>query len=163
MRRLCLNIFLLLLLTSCSSPESRLVDQAYNGDLEAVKSALSKGISPDAKSTVGMTALMAAARNNHLQVMEALIQAGANVDARDSNGWTPLMTAAYRGHTAAVKLLIEAGAILDIRNNEGKTAVDLSVDREDRETLTYFYEVIGTKPNTTPANVETRVQGLQDK
>ena len=138
-----------------------MVDSAYNGDGVAVKAALANGVSADAKSPVGMTALMAAARNNHVKVMDLLIGAGANVNARDSNGWTALMTAAYKGHTEAVKTLVDAGAIIDIRNNDGQTAVDLSVERKDGETLSYFYDVIGTKPNTTPANIETQVQQIQ--
>lgn len=134
-----------------------MVDSAYQGDYDAVQAELAAGVSPDAKSPIGMTALMAAARNNNLKIVKLLLDAGANVNAQDSHGWTALMAAAYKGNTEAVRMLIEAGAIIDMRSNEGKTAVDMSVDRKDRETLTYFYDVIGTRPNTTPADIEVRI------
>ena len=138
-----------------------MVDAAYEGDSSAVESALKSGVSADARSPIGMTALMAAARNNHVETMKLLLKSGANVNQKDSNGWTALMAAAHRGHLDAVKTLIEAGAIIDIRSNDGKTAVDLSADRNDAATLSYFYDVIGTKPNTTPGDVPTRVHELE--
>ncbi len=86
-----------------------------------MREALDKGTEVDDTegSTVGMTALMAAARAGQLQAAKLLIAAGAALDRPCRNGETPLMKAAIAGRGPLMRLLTEAGAALEYRNPVG--------------------------------------------
>ncbi len=101
---------------------------AKDGNLEAVKSALARGIPVDVRDAEGMTALHYAAtgggyccggRGRHDDVVKELLAAGATVDARSPQGWTPLMMAATAGRAEIVKRLIVANADVNAFDEEG--------------------------------------------
>jgi len=82
---------------------------ALTGSAVELKKLLDAGMSPNAKTSEGTTALMLAARS--VEKVKLLIDRGADVNARASTGITPLMVAArYRGNTDVVRLLLKKGA-----------------------------------------------------
>lgn len=70
---------------------------AQYGDLERVKSLLSKSADPNQRDSAGYTALHYAARNSHKEVCQMLICCGADINAQTKGGVTALCRAAASG------------------------------------------------------------------
>jgi ankyrin repeat protein len=70
----------------------------------------SKGVSIDARTEDGSTALIVASNTGRTDAVKMLLSLGANPNARANNGWTPLLGAADEGYQEVVKLLLEGGA-----------------------------------------------------
>jgi ankyrin repeat protein len=82
---------------------------ALAGSAEDLRKLLDAGLSPNAKTAGGTTALMMAARD--VEKVRLLVDRGADVNARAATGFTPLMVAArYSGNAEVVRLLLERGA-----------------------------------------------------
>ena len=70
-----------------TSPNERLLKAVEEtGAVTQVKALLEQGADADAKSRIGVTALMAAAGLNHLDIVKLLVENGADVNVRDNNG-----------------------------------------------------------------------------
>jgi ankyrin repeat protein len=97
-----------------------------NGDVDLVKSLLSKGIAPDPQAGENPPLVAAAgAWKNRLALVKALVEAGARAEVRDADGKTPLMEAArWSGDepTEVVKYLLAHGADPKARDRKGVTA-----------------------------------------
>jgi ankyrin repeat protein len=94
-----------------------------NADLDAVRSLLRQGASPNAvdAGSDSLTALTVASGGGYLPVFELLLDAGAKVNGKGKvlyggsdddvvDGITPLWMAAFSGNSAVCKMLIEHGA-----------------------------------------------------
>jgi len=122
LKLLCLVLPLTLIAAGCKSkPEKAnelsksLLQASANGDVDKVKSLLSKGADVDAQDWEG-TALHIAAQYDHKEVVESLIAAGADVNARLRSSVTPLHCAAVYGHKDIADLLINKGA--DVKSTD---------------------------------------------
>ena len=71
----------------------RLCTACERGDVEVVKSLLSKGADKNSVNDDKKTPLVAAAENGHLETVQVLVGAGADVKIADEKGQTPLMHA----------------------------------------------------------------------
>lgn len=92
-------------------PADTLLYAAWNGDLAAVRAALSSGTNPDhVYRHSPRTALMAAAYRGHVDVVNALIAAHADVDLKKIGDGSPLIMAVRGGSTDTVKALLDADA-----------------------------------------------------
>jgi cytohesin len=98
-----------------------LVNEARNGDVDAVRDLLGRGADPNAMFearsetdtspvTGKVTALLFASWAGHTEIAEALLEAGAEPDRGALNGKTSLAAAAGYGHPDIVEALLEAGA-----------------------------------------------------
>ncbi len=85
---------------------------AYDGNLDAVKAELAKGISVDVRNAMRRTPLYNAAKRGHLVIATHLIEQGADVNAIADQGFTPMYVAAQNGHRDIVDLLITKGVDL---------------------------------------------------
>jgi ankyrin repeat protein len=92
------------------------LENAFNGNTEAVTSALKNGMSANQKDENGFPALFVASFNGQVETMKALLDAGADVNLRNPQGVTPLM-AACGPYPKAVRLLLENGADVNATDN----------------------------------------------
>jgi serine/threonine protein kinase len=90
------------------------------GNLEQVKSLISKGADVNAVSADGTTPLMLAAESN-APIVEALLAAGAQVETQDTRGRTALYRASAEGKEDAMRLLIDRQANVNTRAGDLKT------------------------------------------
>jgi len=120
-----------------------LIQLAEEGDLAAIKAAISAGADIGKSGPSGILPLHAAARHGKLAVIQFLVAAGTPVDARDADGWTPLLFAASEGHLEALKHLQAAGADFNAFDHNGATALLLAASNEDLETVRYLLQVEG--------------------
>ena len=104
-----------------SQLDASLLNEARDGNLEAVEDLLGRGADPDAMfeaQTEGaesglsgtVTALLFASWGGHADVVEALLEAGATPDRGAMSGRTPIAGAASYGHADIVEMLLDAGA-----------------------------------------------------
>jgi ankyrin repeat protein len=112
-----------------------LMDAAWQGDADLVKTLLSKGADVAAIDKNGGNALMTAVFSPAVCLygtgaVEALLSKHAPLNARNKLGETALMIAAgYKGSTnscksvKAVQLLLDAGADVNLKDDRGQTAL----------------------------------------
>ena len=89
---------------------------AKEGDIEKVKSLISKGAYVNIRDLRGCTPLSEAAEQGYIDIMELLVAEGADVNADDT--WrrgTPLYLAVLKGNKDVVQFLIDNGAKADGR------------------------------------------------
>ena len=117
---------------------------ARNGDTEAVKQHLAKGVDVNARDTIfGVTPLEWATLLGETETAKLFIQKGADVNLRNKDGATPLHGAVFLGQTEVAELLIQKGADVNARNNQGATPLDTLV--VDWETTEFVATLLGIK------------------
>lgn len=94
---------------------------AYLGLSDAVNELVSEGMMPEAKDSLGWSALHWAAAGGQLDTTKALIEHHADVNVQDELGWTPLHHATRHESPAVAKLLIVKGANVNGTDRYGGT------------------------------------------
>lgn len=115
-------------------PPVSLDEAVIMGNLELVKSLISRGTDVDAKDRLGRTALCQAAKNGHKDVVEILLARGAEINVRDSFGASALHYTAQQSHKDIAELLIVNGADVNTKNNNGQTPVNVAL-RQNRKDI----------------------------
>jgi hypothetical protein len=110
-----------------------LLEAASSGDVDGVRRALSRGISPNTTDSHGRSALMLAALRGALPTVTALIDANADVNAVSAAGDSALMAAVFAGHSDVVRALLARGASAAIQNRDRDTAFEIA-DRRGQAT-----------------------------
>ncbi len=112
-----------------------LMARAFEGNTEAVRELLARGVDINARDSRGHTALMSAALNGHTQTVQFLLDRGAAVDSRDDGGRTALIVAALNGHVESVRLLLDRGANVNTTDKDGATALIAASGEGHSETV----------------------------
>lgn len=111
-----------------------LVEAAFDGDLEELKSWLEKGFHIESSDGRKHTALSESACQGHIHVAEFLLEQGADPNALADNGRSPLWRASFGGHIEMVTLLLEAGGDPASRDKVSmESAYDVSRNDEIRD------------------------------
>jgi ankyrin repeat protein/beta-lactamase regulating signal transducer with metallopeptidase domain len=79
------------------------------GDIEQVKSLISKGADLNVQKEIGNSLLHSAAWYSNEKIMEMLISRGADVNAKNKRDYTPLYSAVWANKINAVKVLVNEG------------------------------------------------------
>ncbi len=118
---------------SAATTDDELIEAARDGDVQAVRALLARGVDPNAATGDGMTALHWAAERNQPRVARVLLEAGATVDSGTRIGaYTPLHLASRRGNSEMVRALLDAGADVHAKTaNSGVTALHLAAGAVD--------------------------------
>ncbi|XP_069702349.1 ankyrin homolog [Periplaneta americana] len=112
---------------------------AWHGSEQIVQYLISRGMNPSAKSWLGLTSLMIAARLGNLPLTDVLLAAKADPQAMNVRGYTALHIAAMFGAPLdVVKLLVKMGANLTAVTSEGHTAVDIAQFYKNQQILSYL-------------------------
>ncbi len=101
--------------------DAHLIDAALEGDASRARRLLDKGADANTTGSLGMTALMFAARGGHADTVTLLLMRGANLQAQSSLGHTALSIAAMEGQAAALQPLIVSGAKINKRGYASMT------------------------------------------
>jgi ankyrin repeat protein len=108
-------------------------------NLDMVKLLLKNGVGEfiNNQNKMGATALMYAVYQNNLPLVKLLLENGAmeGINDQDLNGLTALMTAVLQDDLEIVTLLLEQGADISLRDKFGNTALKLSKDSTEINTL----------------------------
>ena len=104
-------------------PEYNLLMSADRGQLKLVRMLVERGVSVDAYTTEGVTALMYAAQSGDIDMVKYLLEKGAELDKKPLNGISALTGAARVDNYEVVKLLLDAGASVDMKDYSDLTAL----------------------------------------
>jgi len=116
-------------------------EAASQGDREAVRALLKKGLDVNEAQGDGTTALHWAAMKGDADLAQMLIYAGANVRATTRLGaYTPLYLAAKGGYSGVVAALLAAGADAKATTSNGTTPLMIAAAAGDTRTITSLVE-----------------------
>ena len=127
-------------------------DYAAVGDIEQVKSFVSKGMDVNAKTQAGTTPLHFAVSNGHRDIAEYLISKGADINTKNSDGQTLLHRAAISGQKDVVELLLTNGADVNAKDKDSMTPLHYACWRNHKDTAEFLI-IKGANLN---------VKGIQD-
>ncbi|HEX7283185.1 MAG TPA: ankyrin repeat domain-containing protein [Vicinamibacterales bacterium] len=155
MRRIVAGIALTAMLsTGISAQSSQIANAAMNGDREAVRALIKKGLDVNEALGDGTTALHLAAMKGDAELAQMLLVAGANHRATTRIGaYTPLYLAARGGHSAVVAALLAAGADPKAETINGTTPLMIGAASGDTKTITTLVE------NGSDINAKDKAKG----
>ena len=126
---------------------------------------LSHGAKVGAASSMGVTALTAAAQNGWVAVVETLLRKGARIDDKNALGLTALMVAASQGRQSIARLLVKKGAKISAKDFMGNTALMYAVQNDHADVARFLVskgadprakDLTGDSPLSLAAQVTTR-------
>ncbi|MGE3318213.1 MAG: ankyrin repeat domain-containing protein [Candidatus Berkiella sp.] len=104
-----------------------IIQAIVDGDLAAVKTALSQGSDPNTLGRDGLRAIHYSGMYNQPAIFAELVKAGATVDAKEYHNQTALYYAARAGaSTDFIVQIAKAGADLNNQNKIGQTAMHVA-------------------------------------
>ena len=95
---------------------------AIKGDVETVRSLLSKGANLNWRAG-GWTILMFVSREGRTEIAKILLEHGADPNVKGREGATAVTISAEHGHAELVKVLLGGGADVNGKNDHGNTAL----------------------------------------
>lgn len=119
--------------------ETPLMSAAYNGEMDAVETALADGADLHAKDIDGADALMYAVQGGEASIAERLIEAGAEVNTSDDYS-TALETAVLYEDFEMARLLVENGADPLLMSPAGSTAIEAMGVNDEAEFMAALNE-----------------------
>jgi ankyrin repeat protein len=116
--------------THATNGDTALMIASFLGDLSAVNQLVAAGARVDQP---GWTALHYASAAGHVELMSLLLKKGGLINAQSPNKTTPLMMAVSSGKKEAVQVLLGGGADASLINEMGLSALDFSIQLEQKE------------------------------
>lgn len=131
--------------------EKELIAAAEAGDLERIKTLLSKGADVNYANYKYDTALSKAVSCGHLEITKLLLKHGADIEAVDYEGVSVLMHAAFNNNDspAIAKILIDSGCNVAAKSNAGQTALDYAEANSNTKIAEYLRAVMKKAKETS--------------
>lgn len=121
------------------------VNNAFDGNIDAVSEAISQGIDVNAISSNGEAALHKAIRNNQLSIVRILLEAGVNPNLKEESvqGYPPLMIALNYAKISndIFQALLEAGADINSSSSQDQTVLMLAVFKLNTKAVRQLLEL----------------------
>ena len=118
-----------------ASATASLMHAASEGDVQAMKALLAKGVDVNATNQGRQTALMLAALMGHPEIVTLLLAAGADASSRDRLGLTALEWSQRRGFPEVTKLLAGISAPIIQSTPKSTTSTDEKSKTESRTAI----------------------------
>ena len=150
-----------------NSPQ--LVEAAFDGDLDGVKSWLDKGFHIESCDGRKHTALSEGACQGHAPLCAFLIEQGADPNALSDTGRSPLWRACFSGHLETARLLLECGGSPECRDSVSmESASDVARTDEIRALLSGWdlrrtEQLMQARKRAVLAKLEERIQTSQQR
>ncbi|MDX2247392.1 MAG: ankyrin repeat domain-containing protein [Bacteroidia bacterium] len=106
-----------------SFDQAGLVVAVNETNTKALEILLKNGISPDARTNKGVSALSLAVQKGDMPVIQMLLKARASIDIQDKDGSTPLMKAIESENRPIFTLITDYEPELEIADYQGETAL----------------------------------------
>jgi ankyrin repeat protein len=139
--------------TAGPTPDQVLWKAAFNGNVDAVKTALSQDADVNVRKGV-WTVLMQVAGEGHTEIAQLLLAHKADPNAKGFRGETALTIAVEHGHTEIVKSLLTKGAEVNAKTEHGNTALHYSSEFGHRGVVKILLDA-GTDVNQKDQDGET--------
>jgi hypothetical protein len=117
-----------------------LVEDAFEGDLDAVKGYIDKGFYIDSVDARKHSGLSEASVQGHDELVEWFLAQGSDPNLCNDEGRSSLYRAAYNGHGSTVELLLKSGADPRLKTKEAEGPYDVAKDDETRSMIEKFPE-----------------------
>lgn len=146
-----------------------MVEAAFDGEFDTVKSFLDKGYHVESMDARKHTSLSEAASQGHMDLVQFLLEIGANPNALNDTGRSALWRAAFNNHGPIVSALLEAGANMDYRDKVSiEGPYDVAQDEGVRGILsswdkTRTVELMENRKRVMMANLEARIKSSADR
>lgn len=154
-------LFPALACTAEPTPDQILWKAAFNGNVDAVKAALSQGADVNVRKG-GWTVLMRVAGEGHTEIAQLLLAHTADPNAKGFGGETALTIAAEHGHTEIVKSLLAKGAELNAKTEHGNTALHYGSEFGHRDVVKILLDA-GADVNQKDQDGETALATAKRK
>ncbi|MEM9884802.1 MAG: ankyrin repeat domain-containing protein [Bacteroidota bacterium] len=113
---------------------------AEEGQIEALKMLLNKGVEVHLQDHHGRTALMYAAEEGNLEIVKILVEKGIDINETDEEERTALSYGVEEGNRSLVRYLLEKGADMMLKDQDGKRAIDYAIEEEYEEMVNILLE-----------------------
>ena len=114
---------------------------AWNGQVDAARMLIARGVEVDVNSSGDLTPLMSAVERSQDRMVRFLVEIGADVNAAGEElGITALHTAAKHDAQEAARLLVEAGADVNAENENGQTPLHVAAVESGPEMVALFLD-----------------------
>jgi len=132
-------LYSILIAVSLSGCGKTPIEEAVGkNDRQAVAEAIKAGADVNARTFLGDTPLLLAAKSAQSSSAQALIEGGADIQVRDEAGNSVLHYAAASGMTGICGLLIDRGLAVDTRGLGGATPLQFAAQGGRQETAKYL-------------------------
>ena len=131
-----------------------LVDAVRNGDTNALRALLDRGVDVNLAEADGTTALVWASYRDDLESADLLIRAGADPNRANDLGATPIWAASQNGSETMVGRLLEAGADPNAALIVGETPLMVASRSGDRVVVEQLIDA-GADVNASAARDQT--------
>ena len=109
------------------------IQAAWRGQVDIVKSMLSKNADVNIITSNGTTALHLASQAGNVEIVELLLKTTANVNAQNDTGHTALMLAIRNKHADIASLLIDSQADINKQSSNGSSALLYAIKTEQKK------------------------------